>query len=343
MAKYDKQGLINLRSQIKSRELKDVYIIFGDEDFLKEYYINEIKKMLVEDDLAEFNYSVFEGEKQDLEEISMSFLTPPMMAEKKLIVIKDSNIFKSATEEQKSFWTKILEEKHEDVCLIFHERTVDRRSVLYKAASKVGESVECAYQEGIELLNWVMRGCRGAGKTIGEKEAEYLISNCDSGMNSIKRELEKLFAYCDTDKITIADIDKIVTKMPQNRVFEMINDMLNKDGKKMFEKLEELKSIKRSAQKGSAFGVLSLLLMNFERILKVKLLLEKGVPYKTAASELKIFSAQMYVYSSAAKAFSKPFLREAICKIAQIDMDIKSGKVKDWLAVEQFLAWCINN
>ena len=343
MAKYDKEGLKNLRSQIKERQLKDVYIIFGDEDFLKEYYINEIKKLIVEEGFEEFNYSIFEGEKQDLEEISMAFATPPMMADKKLIVIKDSNIFKSATEEQKTFWSDILKEKYEDVCLIFYERAVDKRSVLYKAAAKAGESVECAYQQGTELINWVMRGCRGAGKTIGEKEAEYLISNCDSGMNSIKRELEKLFSFCDTDKITIADIDKIVTKMPQNRVFEMINDMLNKDGQKMFEKLEELKSIKRSPQKGSAFGILSLLLMNFEKILKVKLLLEKGIAYKVVAGQLKIFSSQMYVYSSAAKAFSKPFLREAICRIAQIDMDIKSGKVKEWLAVEQFLAWCINN
>lgn len=350
MAKHDKQGLVNLRAQLKSGELKNLYIIFGDEDFLKEYYIEAIKKMIVEEGMEEFNYTVFEGEKQDFEEISMAFSTPPMMADKKLVVIKDSGIFKITTDEPKSnfeakkaFWGDILKESYEDVCLVFHERTVDKRSALYKAAAKAGESVECAYQEGVELLNWVIRGCRSAGKIIGEKEAEYLVSNCDSGMNSIKRELEKLFSFCDTDKITIADIDKIVTKLPQNRVFEMINDMLNKNGQQMFEKLEEMKSIKRGKEKGSAFGVLSLLCSNFEKILRVKLLLEKGLPYKTVASELKIFYSQMNVYSSAAKAFSKPFLREAICRIAQIDLDIKNGKVKDWLAVEQFLAWCINN
>ncbi len=337
MAKADDQGLKNLRVDIKSGTLKNSYLIFGDEDFLKHHYIETIKKMVVEEDLEEFNLTVFEGEKQDFEEISMALNTPPMMAEKKLIVIKDSRIFKSANEEQKEFWVKVFENTYEDVCLIFDESVVDKRSVLYKAFIKTGESVECAYVQGVELTNWVARGCRGAGKSIGEKEISYLISCCDGGMNSIKRELEKLFSFCDTDRITIADIDKIVTKAPQNRVFEMINDMLSGNGKKVFEKLEELKTLKESA-----FGVLGLLCSNFEKILRVKLMLEKGMPYRNVAAELKIFPRQMQVYSSAAEKFSKPFLREAITKISEIDLDIKSGKTKDWLAVERFLAWCVN-
>lgn len=337
MAKHDSAGLKTLREQIKEKKIGNVYLIYGDEDFLKHYYSDTIKKMIVEPEMEEFNYTVFEGEKQDLDEILMTLNTPPMMADKKMILIKDSKIFKNASEEKKSFWTKILNEKFEDTCLVFLEDEADKRGVIYKAAAKAGLCVECAYLQGIELINWVARGCRNAGKTIGRNEIEYLISCCDASMNSIKREIEKLFAYCDTDKITIADIDKIVTKMPQSRVFEMINDMLSKNSRKMFEKLEELKSLKDE----SVFGILALLCMNFEKILKVKLLLEKGMPYKTVAAQLKIFSSQMYLYSAAAKSFSKPFLRQAICKTAQIDYDIKSGKVKDWLAVEQFLAWCM--
>lgn len=339
MAKHDSAGLKTLRMQIKEKKLANVYLIYGDEDFLKSFYVDSIKKLLVEEDLEEFNYSVFEGEKTDTDDILMVIQTPPMMSDKKVVLIKDSRIFKSATEAQKSFWTNLLSEKHDDVCIIFSEDEVDKRSVIYKAANKAGVCAECAYLQGIELINWVARGCRAAGKTIGKEEIEYLISCCDASMNSIKREIEKLFAFCDNDKITIADINKIVTKVPQSRVFEMINDMLSKNSRAMFEKLEELKSLKDE----SVFGIMALLCMNFEKILRVKILLEKGMSYKSVASELKIFSSQMYIYSSAAKAFSKSFLREAICKIAQIDYDIKSGKIKDWLAVEQFLAWCIEH
>ena len=338
MAKHDASGIKNLREQIKNKSLKNLYLIYGDEDFLKHFYSNKIKELIVEEELEEFNYTVFEGVKQDIGQIRLTLETPPMMAEKKMILIKDSAIFKSASDEQKEFWQEALSNLSDDVCLIFLEDKVDKRSVLYKALAKTGEVVECAYLQGVELTNWVARGCRAAGKTIGEKEIDYLLSNCDAGMNNIKRELEKLFAFCDNGKITIADIDKIVTKMPQNRVFEMINDMMKKNGQGVFEKLYELKTLKESA-----FGVLALLCINFEKIMRVKLMLEKGMPYKTVAANLKIFSSQMYVFSDAAKKFSKSFLRKAICKTAQIDFDIKSGKIKDWLALEQFLAWCIDS
>lgn len=338
MARHNGGGLTNLRLQIKNNELKNLYLICGDEDYLKHFYSNKIKELVVEGDLEEFNYTVFEGEKQDLSQIGLSLDTPPMMAEKKMILIKDSNIFKAATEEQKNFWQDAFLNLNDDTVIVFLEDNVDKRSVVYKAFSKVGETVDCAYMQGVELNNWIARGCRAAGVTIGEKEIEYLLSNCDVGMNNIKRELEKLFAFCENGKITTADIDKIVTKMPQNRVFEMINDMLKKNGQGVFEKLYELKTLRESP-----FGVLALLCINFEKIMKVKLMLEKGTPYKTVAAELKIFSSQMYVFSDAAKKFSKPFLREALCKTAQIDLDIKSGKIKDWLALEQFLAWCIDN
>ncbi len=338
MAKRDDSGLKNLRAQIKENKLKSLYLIYGDEDYLKHFYANKIKDLVVESDLEEFNYTVFEGAKQDISQIRLSIDTPPMMADKKMILIKDSDIFKNATEEQKEFWQSVFSSLNEDNVIVFLEDNVDKRGVIYKAFAKNGEAVDCAYLQGIELTNWISRGCREAGVTIGEKEVEYLLSSCDVGMNNIKRELEKLFAFCDNGKITTADIDKIVTKMPQNRVFEMINDMLKKNGQGVFEKLYELKTLRESP-----FGVLALLCINFEKIMKVKLMLEKGTPYKTVAGELKIFSSQMYVFSDAAKKFSKPFLREAMCKTAQIDFDIKSGKIKDWLALEQFLAWCIDN
>lgn len=337
MAKHDTAGLKTLRAQIKEKNIGNVYLIYGDEDFLKHYYTETIKKIIIDDDMEEFNYTVFEGEKQDLDEIRLTLQTPPMMSQRKMVLIKDSKIFKTATEAQKTFWTDTLAKKYEDTCIVFLEDEADKRGVIYKAVAKAGLCAECAYLQGTELINWVARGCRAAGKTIGKEEIEYLIGCCDASMNSIKREIEKLFAYCDNDRITISDIDKIVTKMPQSRVFEMINDMLSKNARAMFEKLEELKSLKDE----SVFGILALLNMNFEKILRVKLLLEKGMSYKAAASELKIFSSQMYIYSSAAKTFSKSFLRAALCKTAQIDYDIKSGKIKDWLAVEQFLAWCI--
>ena len=68
MAKHDSAGLKILREQIKEKKIGNVYLIYGDEDFLKHYYSDTIKKLIVEPDMEEFNYTVFEGEKQDLDD-----------------------------------------------------------------------------------------------------------------------------------------------------------------------------------------------------------------------------------------------------------------------------------
>ena len=239
-------GLTILKQQLAAKAFKPVYLFFGEEDFLKSYYFGMLKKNIVDPMFEDFNYIVFEGPKQDYNEIAIALETPPMMAQSKLLLIKYSGIFTKASEETKAFWTDTFKRIPDYAVLVFYEETADKRSVLYKAVDKAGQTVECAYLEGVELINWVGRGCREAGQAITKADIEYLIRSCDGGMNNLKRELEKLFAYCD-GRITRGDIDKIVTKMPQSRVFDMINAMLRHDARAVYEQLDALKTLKESA------------------------------------------------------------------------------------------------
>ena len=328
-------GLSTLKNQLKSGEYDNIYLFFGEEDFLKSYYFGMLKKNLIDEDFADFNYVVFEGAKQDFDEITLALETPPMMAQRKVVVIKYSGMFSKATEQVREYWSEKLANINDDVILIFYEEEVDKRGVLYKAVEKYGVLVECVYLEGVELINWVGRGCREAGKAIGKAEVEYLIRSCDGGMNNIKRELEKLFAYCQ-DKITCADIDKIVTKMPQSRVFDMVNALMKKDAKTVFARLDELKVLKESA-----FMVLAMLFTNFERIFHTKLLLERGQAPNTIAAAIKVSPYFVRDYMSAANGFDKRFLREILKEIARIDYSIKQGRIDEWIGVENFLAKCM--
>lgn len=334
-AKSKDKGLQNLKAQLKSGDLKRLYLFYGEEEFLKHYYFQLLKQAIVDDALADFNYQVFEGSRLNYDEIESALITPPMMSQRKLLLMKDTNVFKSASEEAKKFWHNRFGQIPDYVCLVFYEQEIDRRSALYKSLTKYGEGVECTYMEAVELRNWIGRGCRESGKRIGQRDADYLIQLCDASMNHIKRELEKLFAYC-SDTITRADIDRIVTKMPQSRVFELMNEMMRKNGQGVFSRLEEMKTLKESP-----FLILSLLCTNFERILHTKILVEKGTPYQNIAGLIGIspYFVRDYVY--AAGQFEKVFLHWAISRCAEIDFGIKEGKLSDWLAIEQFLAQCM--
>jgi len=335
MAKKTDDGIEKLRQNLREDNLKSVYLLYGEEAYLKEYYCKVIRDKILTGAMDDFNYIVLEGQKTDIDLLRTEIDTPPMLAEKKMILIKYSGIFKSAPDAVKTFWSETLAELPEYLCLVFYEEEADKRSVLYKAVSTYGIAADCAYMEGTELVNWVERTCRSAGKKMSRDTVEYLIKNCDNGMHAISRELEKLFAYGE-ETITVKDIDRMVTKLPQSRVFEMIDCIMKRDAEGMFSLLEQAKTLKESP-----FMILENLCGNFSKILHAQYLLKSGALPPEIAGKLKIppFFAKDYI--AHAKRFDRAFLTGAICKINQIDYDIKCGRVRDWLALEQFLSACI--
>ena len=226
------------------------------EDFWRAIYFSVLRKTC-RPDFEEFNYVVFEGRVgfwRNYDCARNSAYDGP----KKACFVKYSGLFYKGKRVNESIGAMCL--RVWAICDIsfLWEKSI-KRSALYKALGKRGEAVECSYLEGIELLNWIGRGCREAGKVITKENAEYLIRSCDGGMNNIKRELEKLLAYCG-EKITKSDIDKIVTKMPQSRVFEMSMPWWERMRQVC---LTPLLSLRRSE---SAFMVSCMLYTNFERI-----------------------------------------------------------------------------
>ncbi len=337
MAKKTDSGLEKLRSSLRAGELLSVYLLFGEEAYLREYYVKAIRDKVLTGVMDDFNYIVIEDAKTDLDLLRAEIDTPPMMAEKKMILVKYSGIFSKAAENVKRFWSEAIAELPEYLCLVFYEEAADKRGVLYKAVSAKGLAVECSYMQGTELVNWVERTCRSANKKMSADTIAYLIENCDEGMHAILRELEKLFAYGE-ETITKKDIDRIVTKRPQSRVFDMIRYAILGDAEAVFSLVEQAKTLK-----DSPFSVLENLSAYFAKILQTQLLLLEGATPPMIASKIKVPPFYVNDYISYAKCFERAFLVEGIQKLNTISYEIKCGRARDWLAIEMFLSECIQH
>ena len=82
-----------LAQNIKTKEFKSIYLLYGEEAFLKKSYKNQLRQAIVGDDTM--NYHYFEGKGIDLKEIISLADTMPFFGEQRLIVIEDSGLFKS--------------------------------------------------------------------------------------------------------------------------------------------------------------------------------------------------------------------------------------------------------
>ena len=324
-------SLLTLKQQIKNGSIGQVYLLYGEESYVKSIYRSRLEQLVPEDAFSDFNCITFEGKDMTKERIDDALTSFPMMAEKKLIVIKNSGIFKSATDDVKEFWQSRLSSLDEFVLLIFDEQEVDKRNVIYKAVAKYGLCVEFNYLKDYEAVSWITREVQKAGKKISKDNAEYLFNMCDAGLQNIKNELDKLFNYCG-DEVYKSDIDKVVSKPLGVVVFEITDAIMAKNADCAMEVVLRLRQ-----NKESAFNILYLISSAFDKMLLAKLMLSSGASYDEITSRLKLprFIAGKYI--DGARGFSEEFLTSCVKKTADIDLAVKQGEIDDWTALMQYI------
>lgn len=337
MPKVAKKNDISiLKAELKENKLRNMYVFYGDEEYLKEYYIKQIMELVPDGGLEEFNRIQINGQ-AGYDEYHNVFEGMPMMVDKRLVIIRDSNIFTTRRsgdiippdDEQKKFWQDKFSRLSDDTVIIFCEKNVDARGAVFKAAGKHGFTVKFDYLSESDLKAWVIKNAIKAGKKIDDKVAQYLISITDPGLNILENELNKLINYCE-DTIYQSDVDRVVSKALQVQVFEITDGIMEGNTQKVFGTLELLKT-----QKQSAFGLLYLIYSNVEKMLHIKL--SNTVNKNEAAEVLGTTPWLAQKYLSGARGFSLESLYHMVIRVPEIDYEIKSGLIGEWQALEQYI------
>lgn len=321
--------ITDLKKQIRDNAIKPVYLFYGEERYLIDTYLNKITESVPDGGFPDFNKMIVEDAKTSLADISDFTDTYPMMSEKKILILRDSGIFKSPSEDSKSFWTKLLSDVPEYLVIIFVEREIDKRSVIYKAIDKAGDTVEFAMLSQTDAVTWTERRVIDAGKKIKKDTAEYLVELCDEGLSNLKNEIDKLLMFSD-EEITRSDIERLVPKSLNVKVFEMTDAIMVHDTDTALAILSDMKTAGEPV-----FRILSILLGTFDKMLHAQLLLAECETQDVIAKKLKVapFIAKKYMK----KSYSEQELTNCIISIADIDYSIKEGQADEWTALEYFI------
>ena len=124
-------------NDIKMGQLKNVYLLYGTEDYLKRQYRDKLKHALVEPDDT-MNFSAYEGKDINPKELIDLSETLPFFKEKRMILVENSGFFKNSCDDLAEYMSQVPE----STCFVFVEEEVDKRSKLFKAASRTGSAVE---------------------------------------------------------------------------------------------------------------------------------------------------------------------------------------------------------
>ena len=318
-----------LNQDIKDRTFKPVYLLFGEEAFLKKSYKSRLREALTDGDTMNYNY--FEGKGMNVNEIIGLADTMPFFSEKRLILMEDSGFFKGGAGADEL--TEYMGGIPESTCLVFVESEVDKRSRLYKAVKKYGYAAELSHQEPAQLARWAAGILSKNGRKITGRTMEFFLSKAGDDMENISSELEKLISYTlGREVITDEDVETICTTQVTNKIFDMITAIAARQTRKAMDLYEDLLTLKEPPMR-----ILYLLTRQFRILMEVKEMDRTGVPPKEIAAKVGIMPFLVGKYRAQAKAFTRKELRGIVEAGVQTEEDVKTGKMGDILSVELFL------
>lgn len=206
-----------------------MYIFYGEETYLRDRYLEELKALLVPEGFEEFNYHRLSGKGLTVQDLTEVVEAMPMMAQHTLTVVTDMDLFR-LDEGQRGLLINLLGDFPEYGTLVFVYDVLPykRDGKMKKLCAAIGDhaqEVEFCQQERDQLLRWMKRRFAAEGHDIDTATADHLLFTCGTLMTDLVPEIGKIAAYAKGERITVADINAVADPILDAQVFDMTNSI----------------------------------------------------------------------------------------------------------------------
>lgn len=305
-----------------------VYLLYGTVDYL----INKtIDKIINDNKIDTFNVNKYDLTNTLLSQIINDASSISLFGDKKLIIVNSAYIFTSSTKKYLEQDLKSLENYLNNInintILIFvvNDAKLDERKKITKLIDKNGEIVECNNIDNITMIKDLLGDYQ-----MSDSDIKYLLERVGDNSTLLNTEIEKIKIYKDTDKnITKEDIDLLTTKSLEVNNFKLIDAIINGD------KLTALNLYQERIKLNEEPIAIIVTLANQIRIMyQVKQLYLDGYTENNIASILKIHPYRVKLANQNAKKYDADTLLTYLKKLADLDIDIKTGQIDKTLGLE---------
>ncbi|MEG2377772.1 MAG: DNA polymerase III subunit delta [Clostridia bacterium] len=324
----EKSAWKKLKCDIDSGNTAKLYLFYGEESYLREYYTEQLKKALVYDSMPEFNLVELSG-KVSIDTIIEAVDSYPIMSEKKLVIIRDFDIFK-ADDAFKTRLISVLSDLPEHCCLLIiygNDFKPDKRTKLFTAISKNGEVIDYTRAERHDIGAWIKRRFRALGHDISPELTDYLIFYCGGLMQPLIPEIEKISAYTRRSEIRREDITAVATPNTEAVVFDLTDAIGAKEYKKAIGIAEQLNTLGEAP-----FALIALIGRQMRQIYSACLLMREG---RDARALMGMWGMRSdypaKIIMRIARGVGLSWARFAVNLCTEIDAELKLGAKSDIL------------
>lgn len=327
-------ALIDIKKEYKTPE--GIYILFGEEDYLKRFYASKIRESILGDSpYALFNHAVFTPKSFTADAASDALATPPVFDDKKLIELSEFNFTEMKAAEVEVLLDFFAEAKEYDYAVVLLNiadgaldygtakgALIKKPSPIYKKLDAAAKTAYLPRATARELTVWASKHFSKDKITADGDALSQLVKQCNSDMMTMASEIDKLCAYLHAhgrDNLTKADVEMICCTTKELEPFALSNAVLygRTDEALNILRLMEEKHIRPAIAFSGIYNT-------YIDLYRVKAALDGGMFAPDIAKRLKMNEYRAGLYASAAKNSSLEKIGYILTLCRESDLKIKS-------------------
>ena len=334
------------KSKLKSKSLGGAYLFVGEEEYLKRYYLDELRKSVIEDEaFATFNHSLFDGAEVERAAVLEAITSPPMMSDYKLVEWRYAKIGNGRGEITQKALSELAETAAENGYSVFAVMISDpdfdlgtqkKPSKQLDALSKTFNILRFDKSTDSQLMSWIKRRFDSAGIEIMRPAAEAMLTQIGHSMDNLRCEIDKLTAFAGArglSAITPDVVKEVCSSNIEADAFALKNALSERDKRLAFVALSDIKN-----KKVDATAVINSLAGFYSEALTVASLLDDGMDRAQIEAELKIHPYRLKMCIASVSKYGTAHIVRAVNRLAQIDASAKSQQINAFGAIEMFIA-----
>lgn len=332
-----------LEQELKQGKLKSLYLLHGKEEYLIDTTVKKIKK-LFGNMLLGINY--IQIDETNVNTIISEIQMPSFGYEKKLIIVKNSGLFKKSktgrgktSKKDITLADKISEFIEENismindaVILVFVETEIDANA-LSKTIDKYGVLCNFEKLKPAQISARLKAICNAYKVNIDDKTMQEFIETCGTSMQVLINEIRKLIEYAgENGTITKDAISLLSIKELDSVIFDLTDNLGKKNIAKALDILHELIYNKEPIQK-----ILVTLYGHFKKIYLTKLAMDYN---RNIVDSLNLKPNQTFLankYKQQVGYFNQKHLRKILQELIDLDYNYKQGNIDINVGLEAIL------
>lgn len=325
-----------LKAQLKTGDLSRVYFIYGEDNYLKQYYVNQIIKAALGGAANDFNLHRLPGKNLDIDQLAAAVEQLPLMSERKCVCVNDLDMASMPAVSH----GKLLELLSDlpDTCVLvlwYSGVTPSISAAKYKNAldriKKAGSIVQLGHRDTASLTRMLCDGAKRRGATLSAPHAHLLLERCGNDLNQLMGELDKLCAYARGREITPDDIDRLAVRTLDSSAYDLVRAVNRQNADRAFSLLDEL-----YAQKTEPVMILGAMANSYINMYRAKCAVTAGIPFSDFAKRLGLRRPDSLKYAASdASRLEVEQLRRGLDILDRADHLLKTSRCDGRVVLEQ--------